>query len=63
MSHYDIGPTILHDLNILDLNQDKFGLGVSLYSKMEPQDYFKEYIEIIKSNNLAQIFYKKIKFD
>ena len=59
MSHYDIGPTILHaDLNILDLNQDKFGLGVSLYSKMEPQDYFKN-TEIIKSNNLAQIFIKK----
>ena len=63
MSHYDIAPTILHDLNILDLNQDKFGFGVSLYSKMEPEDYLKKYIEVIKSNNLSQIFYKKIKSD
>lgn len=63
MSHYDIAPTILHDLNILDLNQDKFGFGVSLYSKMKPENYYNEYIEVIKSNNLSQIFYKKIKSD
>ena len=30
---------------------------------MKPENYYNEYIEVIKSNNLSQIFYKKIKSD
>lgn len=36
MSHYDITLTILNDLQILDSNQYKFGLGLSLYSNYKP---------------------------
>lgn len=60
MSHFDIGPTILNDLNILSLNQDKFGLGLSLYSPMKQIDYYNEYIDILSSNNLNRIFNKYI---
>ena len=56
MSHYDIGPTILNDLKLLDLDQDKFGLGLSLYSKYKPDRYFKEYNKIISTENLGNIF-------
>ena len=56
MSHYDIGPTILNDLKLLDLDQDKFGLGLSLYSKYKPDRYFKEYNKIMSTENLGNIF-------
>lgn len=58
MSHYDIAPTILNDLQILNSNQYKFGLGLSLYSNYKPQLYFDEYIQLIRSQNLSLIFSK-----
>lgn len=61
MSHYDIAPTILNDLNFLDLNEHKFGIGLSLYSDYSPQQYYDEYIKLIRSSNLSLIFKKYLK--
>ena len=63
MSHYDIGPTILHDLNLLDLNQYKFGLGLSLYSDYDPRLYYDEYVNLIRSQNLSLLFNKYLRIN
>lgn len=39
MTHYDIAPTLLHALGLLDHPQGAFGLGISLFAPMPEREY------------------------
>ena len=49
MTHFDVAPTILDSLGILNSSEKKFGLGVSLFSSIDSIAYEKHFMDVTSS--------------
>lgn len=63
MNHFDIAPTILHLLGVNSKDNDRFGLGISLFSDISEDEYNKHFDEVVSKkilnhSDLYNSFYK-----
>lgn len=63
MNHFDIAPSILHLMGINSKENERFGLGISLFSNISEEDYEKHFKavtdkKILNHSDLYNSFYK-----